>query len=424
MYARSPLRTASALLFVLGVARSAAADPGINNPGNYETFAGTVRESVVSQALATNARVFGIAGFLERVMFPRMTQLPGTLLVLGDMNQIYGVTRLPAECVCDDASEPYGLADVDTFATAGGVGYATEDWGLFYSASWNGAQMPDTALVRGMGAVAWSGWGLFSLYMSPFMTGPLKIIDTGELIEGSRVDYVLGGRGEVAGIQLQAGYLASDIDGGLYGNITEKKLRLLAAAALTHGAQSVSYLKSGFDRASWLLGQGKKARNVERRLSSLYARKLALVPPQTAASVADFDPADLRSVDLWTAHVEQLNLGPLDVKAALGVAPAVVVHEARATIHTEGFNPDPNADVQDEEAEPSAGITAGIVGLPKLYYYGVEGGNRFSFAAEGRMGLSGAMIAFNDPETLALFPYAQNAWRVNVHLDFSGVWAE
>jgi hypothetical protein len=116
----------------------------------------------------------------------------------------------------------------------------------------------------------------------------------------------------------------------------------------------------------------------------------------------------------------------IDVHAAYALTPTPLVHEARVGLHTPGFHWIPDAD--SDEDRPVAGVlvTGGVVRLPALYYYGVEGGAKKSFRAEAQanltsdgsvMGLN-LSLRYNEPDTLATFPYAQDAW--NLYFSFQG----
>ena len=56
--------------------------------------------------------------------------------------------------------------------------------------------------------------------------------------------------------------------------------------------------------------------------------------------------------------------------------------------------------------------------LPTLWYYGVEGGMRPTLTLEASNRFEGMSVYYgvrlNDPDTLALFPYAQGAWAIRI----------
>ena len=138
-----------------------------------------------------------------------------------------------------------------------------------------------------------------------------------------------------------------------------------------------------------------------------------------------------------TAHVEQLNIGKLiDVTTAYAWEPSPMLHEARAAIHTAGYRPAPSKpkDLDKEQyAVEQFGViaTAGIVRMPPLWYYGLDGGYRlslrvdlvgtqwdqndkdFQFTSRLLMG-----VRYNEPEVLSGFPYARNAW--DLYISFQG----
>jgi len=72
---------------------------------------------------------------------------------------------------------------------------------------------------------------------------------------------------------------------------------------------------------------------------------------------------------------------------------------------------------------------AGVITMPTALYYGSEGGGRFSGRVDyqlrnggfgGEFGSIDVSLRYNDPDVLALFPYAEDALDVHFLLSFGG----
>lgn len=412
----------------------------INNPGHQESFPGTVRESLVSEINKTNTRIFGVMGVLDRVLFPELAGDKEEVLLV-ESNQIYNVVKVPGVCypVCSDRTN--GFIGIDAFSSSLALGVQSGGTGLFYAASWTGMSAPDTALLRPMAALAYSGIGYFQGLTAPLRVGPTKIGPSfADVAEGSTEAYVIGGKTTLYGTMLYAGFLATSTGNGMVTNITQEKLRLLASAAISDNFSDIPFLKMGLDRVpdivSYIQGNGFKSdekkkdgtdgeEKKEKRpnasktpMTSLYARKINLVPPQSGPD----GEGDDRKVKWWTIHAEQMNIGGFfDIKASLAVAPKVQIHEFLASVHSEGFNLVPGEDADDEL---SFGASAGLVQLPPLYYFGVQGGAKISVAADVRYGKQFRMsLRRNEPDVLSLFPYAYDSWNFYIQYDISSLFS-
>jgi len=181
---------------------------------------------------------------------------------------------------------------------------------------------------------------------------------------------------------------------------------------------NIPYLRTGIDRLPL------DELGMEGAMSSLFARKVRMVAPfEPQANATQDEFAKLRdasSFDRWTGHLQQLSIAKhIDVLAAADFRSGVSLHELRAGWHSEGFHrivpTDPDDEVQPEEGW---GIHAGYINVPDMYYYGLQGGAKLSFSAEARAPAGRIKISRNDPELLAVFPFAYDAWSLSWELGF------
>jgi len=122
------------------------------------------------------------------------------------------------------------------------------------------------------------------------------------------------------------------------------------------------------------------------------------------------------------AQWAQRNLGGrFDVAAAYAWKPKPQLFDAQVAIHRKGYHQSHTANGKAEEDKGFTGqeangwiVQGGVVSLPDLWYYGVQGGIHGSAHIEWTgMPVDGLhlqmRILYNDPDPLALYPFAYNA---------------
>ena len=122
-------------------------------------------------------------------------------------------------------------------------------------------------------------------------------------------------------------------------------------------------------------------------------------------------------LDFTTAHLGQADIGgTFDIDLAVAIRPTTTLHEGQVGVHSAGF-------YEGEGEGFSWLVRGGVVQLPDLWFYGVQGGMRPTFRAEAGIAAgdggsaAGAiryLVMMNDPEQLLLFPYAYNAVTMGV----------
>jgi hypothetical protein len=298
-------------------------------------------------AFTTTGQTWGAAGVLERELFPLLSLADddgARLRFAFQSAYVYDALRLPADCsgwgTSNLASEPYCTVHVDAFASTGAVAYGNRRLALFYAASLNGLYAADIGMLRGIMPAVMGPYSVAQMYSAPFSTGPLKVgPGMQDLMGMANSEYVVGLRGEVAGVSGHAGFLGSDLGSGLYTNLTHEQIRLLATAVVRTGLQDVPLLQAGLVRSTIpaLLGASAAIR------PSLFVRKLRFDDPFVASGAAAAPATEDRpGFALWTGHAGT-GTAILDVDLAAAWAPRPQLHELHLSLHTPNFDPRPRS---------------------------------------------------------------------------------
>lgn len=384
---------------------------------------GTVQEGIFRLAPADNRRVFGVSSYLDGTILPRMDLAEGAFIV-ADTSTILGVTRAAADgCWTLPPDDWVGTAcslPLDLGASQVGAGYSWRYGGLFYGATFTTATVGETTVDRALwSGVITPGMALVTPYLAPLVVGPtaaLAGVDEGRF--GSGMEYVIGGRltlpvGDDT-LSAHAGYMASANHQGAFTSLTERQLRAMLTLALAE--QGVPYLLAGLSRSPFLF-RGVDAIGEWPMLTSMFVRRVGLPQPLGIGDDATTTTGDEQSIPFWTGHVEQYNIGPIDVRAAISWRPQTRVHALLVTWHTANFNPD-HDDTDDWESIDeweawSVGVTAGMVSVPPAYYLAAPGGPSLHLEAALRAPRGGGLaVTLNHPDTLTAFPYAHNSVHI------------
>ena len=401
-----------------GILRPEGTDCGLNG-GN--PIAGTAGYENARSALQINQNTYSATAFAERSLFPAQPAEGGSFAVQ------WTFTFNAAQVVSyDDRAEGKGNCPADYRVQlrpldmqAGNIGL-TGHWGpigLFYSSSVTfGQQAYPNPFLRGM---MWLG-------AVPMYAGTLAALGpishgwaTQEGASAFAMDWI-GGLSYAAGpVQAHVGYAGSK---GLYADLSEEALGLgLSTVARFGEAATLGQLQAGGTR----MPLHKLAEPLG--YTSLYLRDLAFGPPVSRA-VADEAPSEgldglLGGVGrLRTQHFEQDDLGGwVDLHLATTTRPTKALHLANLGVHNPQFRAG-----RDAQIGQGFLVQAGMIDLPAQPIFGVEGGRYATARLEARQSnaagtlTGGGTILFNDPELLALYPFATNvsSWSLHVQGSF------
>jgi hypothetical protein len=383
---------------------------------------GTVPYETALEAVRLNSRNYGIVGALERNILPELEGAEdGHFFLSLEHNHLWNAMQVPAvDMNSGSAPWPVRMAHLDLIGTSTSLGYSFGSIKVFGGWSMTGTQSqlriidPVFAPVVNS-ALGWvipftgNGWNNFVRESNSY--GPYDRI--GRSTWMANHNWMVGALAEAGPVRLRAGFIGSI---GIYTGASVPDLGAFAQTALTDEFKNLSYLRAGFDG----LSQPTK----DLAWLGLYVRKLnwnvSPVPPALGAEVAF---SDIRRQALWSTHLDLINIigKMLDVGAAVTLQPVTDLHEAHLTVHTPGFHGEYDSETKRsrlKKNQDAFGLTAGIVKLPNLYFYGVEGGTRLTFSAQMKGRHGKLILRMNDPEILSVFPFAYNA--VNFYFQLGG----
>lgn len=256
-------------------------------------------------------------------------------------------------------------------------------------------------------------WTAFYSFASPL----LPLFPNARDPWGAQADFLIGA---VYDAQTFGTYrLAWSHQGGWVTNVSQENVRLLVSALISPNLDRIPLLRAGFDRIQSKVGY-----------TTLLGRK------------TDF--ARLSTEDEATEHrgviLAQDNIfGILDIGVEPAWEPHVRLAHAKLGFHTRGFfdvpvTADPNKVdyVGTGEGKVEVGLEGGLVTLPTLPWYGIEGGTQpyavlvlrvnsagpgtedWETGRKGELSVIDLRFAYNDPEVLLYMPTAQGSLRVGI----------
>lgn len=431
--AAAAFATALALLAPQARAENRYGEPSF--PKGAQGIEGTVRYEAIRQAAYTNAQLFGAIGAYERYLKPELNAMSmgrskGMIFLSEEAYITTGVGRAIGRCTGTASpgrcERNLALFDFDMYSGVFTMGIGPREFGFFASSSYS---------LTAAGGQGPSGTGGF-LPVVALIALPLRIAGKtsfAKVLPGS-ADAVVGLYLNLGPVSASGGYILSQ---GAFGSVDVPKLKAFATAALTDQLGALDYLKAGFRDIQEAFEETKKGVNAAKESAnflksigktSVYARNMRLSPPSIDSVGADLrDAVRQQAFSLLTANIEHKDLASLvDLSAAYAFLPGAFLQEGRVSLHTPDYNARPLYDSHKSQQDIlySAGVTAGYVSLPNLWYYGVEGGSKFSWTVELRMtylqGIFRMFVRQNDPEFLTAFPFAYGAINGGFTFGFNG----
>lgn len=422
----------AALLLVFGVGVAGARDDGWLRPEGTDCdlnggnpIAGTAGFENAREALQVNQNTWSATAFAERTLFPaarrKAAKDEGGIAAAQwtfTFNAAQVVTSDPSAQGNGNCPSDYRVQVRPLDMQAGNIGVTGKwgNWGLFYSSSvtfgqlaypnpfargmlWLGAVPMYTATIAALGPVS-GGWA------------------TQEGASAFAMDWIAGGRYEGQHGFARAGWAGSR---GLYVDVGEDIVGLgLSGIVRPSEAGWLGQLLIG--------GRRMPLRKIAEPLgmSSVFLRDLSFGPPVAAAVAEAAADGGLDAVlggvgRLRTLHVEQEDIARrIDLRAAMATRPIEQLHLVALGVHSPDFR-----DTRDGQSGTGVLGQVGMVNLPAQPVVGVDGGRYFSARLEGRMQAKdgrvggGGSVLFNDPELLALYPFATNVSSWSLHVEGS-----
>jgi hypothetical protein len=211
------------------------------------------------------------------------------------------------------------------------------------------------------------------------------------------VDWIGGAYVDARWVAARAGYTGSR---GFYGSVDERALGLFGTLGLGEheGSTPYRFLEAGLGR----LGPERFGAEQAAKIigsTTTYLRDLPL---------GSDEPEKVQGEDrLRTIHVEQRSIGQqLDLQASFAIRPEAQLYDAQIGWHSPNFHEKPEGSYGDNERFL---VQVGLVNLPAQYNLGVEGGRYFTARAQLSARPFEFALLFNDPEQLAIYPFAVDA---------------
>jgi len=361
----------------------------------------TSHRDLLRRAATTNTNLYGAVGTAEREVLPLMHSHEGMALFSYEQHVLAGAMHVPVMAIGCESSML--MAPVDLTSSNWALAWSQGDVGVFYNASVTTVQAYGGAPMRGFGNFISSAASIYYALGAPFFPAGSNQYDNGSVTW----DWIAGAEVTPGSVAIRAGYVGSN---GAYFQASEKHSGAFFAAAANQGFEQLPYLRGGIER----LRLEKLVDKVGQ--TSAYVRLLEL--PGAVGQVPQAQP---EPDDLDTLHLSQEGMGQLiDVVTAVAWKPTPLLHELRVGVHTPHF-------LGIEERDDSWDFRAlgGVVRMPESPLVHVEGGAKPSFRLEAVYGYDGNVFSnlelslkYNDPEILALFPYAENALDIYFLMQF------
>ncbi len=412
---------------------------------------GTVPWSVAVEARQSNARTYSAVAELENELLPQVARIDDGYVFRISSNSMFGVARLPSIACGELASQVFDIGAYNLslgirkgrftayYSAAATYSLVSQDWsyrtikhgggfilGHFYSF---------TAPVWGARVINADDIG------GDAITDSWSFMSSGDgAIGGVSLDYIAGVSADLDYLVVGAGYVGSR-GAFVHANQPQSGVFLdtvseLSAFGVGDGPEDFfRYVRTGVQAFRWFRKQRDGGKAKFGVTDADFARYRIVSPSGRVLRAADAgQPTDIEDQGtLVVVGAGQRNIVrqvDVRVEGVLGAQPAL--YDIGVSYHNVDYHADliPARRGRWSASEDTVGsISAGLVNLPKRTYYGVPGGVRpyvvgdvIAYMGSGsgpNRSFFKARAAFNNPDSLLLFPYAQGA--TELHFSFNVV---
>lgn len=397
----------------------------------------TVPYAVAAEARRSYARTYSAVNQLEDEVLPQLAMVDKGGLFRISFDAMFNVTQLPSIACGELATQGFDVSSYNMAFAARGKRLA-----VFYSAAGNSSIIwegwPDRTIKHGgtfiVGhyyAASAPLWGARVINADQLddniFTEGYSSMASGDSLGGLSLDYIAGASLDLDYVVLGAGYVGSQ---GFYLHADQPHSGVFFDTITELGearSDPLRYLKTGLRGFRWLLdadselGQTLGASDADVSRYRIVSPTGTLYTQQDDVEVAPlaedtFTRTTLRQRDLW---------GILDVQASYTLEPKWALYDGIVRVHTPQYHPDlirKHAGRYRVDEGGAASLALGAVRLPERTYLAVRGGTKLYVAADMILytgdEITDGHVKFqflrNDPDTLAIFPYAQNAWSAHI----------
>ena len=358
------------------------------------------------EAFRTNATTWSSTRFAEEKLLRHIEELDGEDggAFAWQFDLSYNVASLPVRSSDAGAECPwqYHIAErvVDMQAHNLGVAFRVGRIGGFYASSVTFGAPAQDPFTRGM---LWSMAAPIYAFV-PLMLAPVTGSFQNQIgVSAYAQEYIVGLNADLDAVDVNVGYTRSR---GLYASAFEKRFGLYGSLVVRDRFSTLGQAEGGIRRLRISDGLGA---------TSLFGRALPLTEA-VDTDTTDDQPGIIQQ--LTTGNVVQEDIGGyVDLDVAYAVSPEPLLHKALVAVHSRDFIENGGVRVQ-----------GGMVTLPRMSWYGVEGGRFPSVRIDGDFRLLdgdadmfiNAGLLYNDAEQLALYPFAENA--ISARFSMETVW--
>jgi len=404
---------------------------------------GTVPWAVAVEARRSNARTYSALSELENGLLPALeARDEGAVWRIG-WNTLGHVTELPSTACGELASQVY---DVGAYNLS--VGGGNEHIQVFYSAAATYSLVTqhwsDRTLKHGGGllmghfySLSAPVWGARVINADDIggdaFTDDWAFLSSGDgAIGGITLDYVAGARVRSKWAEGGLGYVGSR---GLYANAHQPQTGLflhsvsdVSALSSTDGADLLRYLKTGAQGFTWFQKLRSDVFQKVGATDAIFSRLQQVRPTGQVVQAQDArQSASLAGDSLTLTQLQQRNIYQLvDVSARYQLSPEPQLYELGVRVHSKGYHVDllpRRRGARQLDGSGAGAVAVGLVNLPARPWYGVPGGRRPYLSGDVRVYATDsdasssnfkASLRYNDPDTLLVFPYADNALEMHL----------
>lgn len=395
---------------------------------------GSAGHANAQEGRRTNRNTYSAANFAERTLVDGGA--PAQLAL--EWNATLAAAWVPTLCGDDDLAthatkQRIYNEPLDLYASNVAFSFNAKGFGAFYSASVTQAVMGQRYFIIPTMIIQ-----LYPMLSAPFV----GIWQRNDGVSSYSLDWIGGAHVDNKWFGARVGYTGI---GGLYGSFDERTIGLFGTIAIPFGEEvdPWTFLRAGLDRFDpATVGADDVSRWVG--MTSLFFRDVPFGDELESLGEGDVDDEEdaeaeedrmavarvagavdvgdtlqkLTDTRLRTLHFEQANIGGwVDVNVSYAVAPKPQIFDGQLAVHSPGYVSGRLIDDAAGRRDMDAGflVKLGVVNLPPQYAIGVQGGTYFAARAELRTKENFSfMVLFNDPEQLALYPFATNALTLRV----------
>jgi hypothetical protein len=391
----------------------------LGNSAQNSLVRGTVGAEMLTKAVQSNSLAFGAASVLDGKILPSLHRKGADVKGVFHEEFVSISNAMRAPYCLDEQGRGVAMAKVDISNSTFGGAVSVGPLSFFLAGSgtlWSAGRKNNERVGLAFGGFLGVALSLAAPFKRSFFENTL----TTDLILGTSLKHPSVGA-------VGVGYLASQ---GVFTNLTEHHVRLFATSLINDGLAlgKLPYLNVGISQFDWLIGE--KIEKTVGYIAPSFRQNVFLRSPVDLEGKGKEEPQEDTSSPknrlLRTLNLDRYGASDfLDVKLSYAIEPEPTLYEAALVLRTQSFLPERYL-LQTVGEEPMLGarLTAGVINVPPLYYFGVPGGMKPRVQADWMAYVPGIGFRFymtfgiNSSDTLSVMPFAYNAFFLGITLNY------